>query len=280
MITLASPAKVNLFLRVLGKRTDGYHELVSLFQTISLKDIITIEKAEQDQLSCSDPSVPTDQTNTVAKALAAFRKRSHDSTSFRIHLTKQIPHGAGLGGGSSNAATVLFGVNALSSAPLSGQDLLQAALEVGSDVPFFLSTGTALCKGRGEIIEEMTPLNEEPLHIVMPSFTLSTPRVYNLFQAAKCRERSYPQKGSDIEAENYPCFNDLEGPAFEIAPLLRDYKSFFLSQGYDRVFMTGSGSALVVMGSKEPLLPPGCRHFPARFISRAPATWYHTESAS
>lgn len=274
MITLTSPAKINLFLRVLGKRADGYHELVSLFQTISLKDTITLEKADSDQLLCSDPDVPTDHTNTVAKALAAFRKRSSDRTSFRIHLEKKIPHGAGLGGGSSNAATVLFGLNALSSAPLKERDLLEAALEVGSDVPFFLATGTALCKGRGEIIEPADPLQEEALHIVMPSFTLSTPRVYGRFQPAKCLERSYPEWGRDVKKETYPCFNDLEEPAFEIAPKLREYKSYFLDQGYDRVFMTGSGSAIVIMGAKIPLIPPGSRLFPAHFIQRTPVGWY------
>lgn len=273
MITLTSPAKINLFLRVLGKRADGYHELVSLFQTISLKDSITLERADRDELLCSDPEVSTDHTNTVAKALAAFRRRSPDRTSYRIHLEKKIPHGAGLGGGSSNAATALFGLNTLSSAPLKEKDLLEAALEVGSDVPFFLSTGTALCKGRGEIIEPADSL-EEALHIVMPSFTLSTPRVYSHFRLVKRAERSYPEWGKDIKKESYPCFNDLEEPAFEIAPRLREYKSFFLNQGYDRVFMTGSGSAIVIMGSNKPLTPPESRLFPARFIHRSPFSWY------
>lgn len=276
MITLLSPAKVNLFLKIVAKRNDGYHELISLFQTISLADTITIEKAMEDRISCSDTSVPTDETNTVAKALAAYRKRSTAKDAFHVAIQKRIPHGAGLGGGSSNAATALFGLNALAKEPVSERDLIDAASEVGSDVPFFLSGGTAICKGRGEIIEEVSPLKKRSLYIVMPDFTLSTPKVYGKVRVENLSGRDFPKSACEISSENYPCFNDLEAPAFELAPQLKEYKTYLSSQGYERVFMSGSGSSLVIFCSKPPALPPGCRLYSASFINRKRGYWYDT----
>lgn len=123
MLRLFSPAKINLFLHIVSKRSDGYHELSSLFQTITLGDRLTIELSDKDQLSCSDPQLPIDSTNLVLKATALFRKKTGLNPFFKIHLDKKIPIQAGLGGGSSNAATALWGCNLITKANLSSHTL-------------------------------------------------------------------------------------------------------------------------------------------------------------
>lgn len=143
-IALFSPAKINLFLRVLGKRSDGYHEIASLFQAINLGDNLTFTLSEQDHLTCSDPHLPCDHTNLVIKAVHLFRKKTNLDTPVTIHLEKEIPSQAGLGGGSSNAATTLWALNALHNYPYTIGQLQIWSAEIGSDIPFFFLSGNSL----------------------------------------------------------------------------------------------------------------------------------------
>lgn len=136
-LTLKSPAKVNLFLRIVGKRPDGYHELASLFQSISLYDLLHFTPSTQDVLTCTDPSLPIDKTNLIWKAVDLFRKKTNLHTFVKVHLEKNIPTQAGLGGGSSNAATTLWALNQLCGKPATDLQLSQWAGEIGSDVSFF-----------------------------------------------------------------------------------------------------------------------------------------------
>lgn len=157
MLTLISPAKVNLFLRVLGKRPDGYHELASLFQAIDLADTLHFTLSKHDHLTCTDPAIPLDNTNLIWKTVHLFRRKTNHQFPIHIHLEKNIPIQAGLGGGSSNAATTLWALNELLNTHIPSETLTAWAGEIGSDVPFFLSTGTAYCTGRGEIVKSLPP---------------------------------------------------------------------------------------------------------------------------
>lgn len=154
-LKLKSPSKINLFLRILRRREDGYHDLASLFQAISLHDELNIsllpESAADDLFECDAPGVPTDRTNLVLRALDVYRKNTGRTEKFHIELNKFVPVQAGLGGGSANAATALWGANALCGSIASDEQLAAYGAEIGSDISFFFSSGTAYCTGRGEV---------------------------------------------------------------------------------------------------------------------------------
>lgn len=241
---LFSPAKVNLFLRVLGKRSDGYHELASLFQAISLFDEITLKLAPEDRITCSSP---IDGKNIVETALERFRQVVHLPFGVHIHISKNIPTQAGLGGGSGNAATALFGLNQLLESPLQEEQLIQIAGEVGSDVPFFFSTGSAYCTGRGEKIRSVPLPLEKTIWIVKPSQGLSTPAVYAAFQAKEGVDPETLLKG---HLENTPTYlNDLEPPALSLDPGLYDLKH---SLAKHCPILSGSGTAFFCVGGERP----------------------------
>ena len=153
MLELFSPAKINLFLRIVSKRTDGYHNLSSVFQTLSQGDTLTIERHDRDLLTCTDPELPTDGANLVLKATELFREKTGLKHFFKIHLIKRIPTQAGLGGGSSNAATVLWGCDQLAQTKIALATLKHWGAEIGSDVPFFLFPRDSLLyrKGRNRL---------------------------------------------------------------------------------------------------------------------------------
>jgi 4-diphosphocytidyl-2-C-methyl-D-erythritol kinase len=268
-----SPAKINLFLRIEGKRTDGYHEISSLFQTISLGDCLSIELSDQDQLTCSDSSIPTDASNLVSKAVLLFRRKTGWQHSVKIHLDKKIPSQAGLGGGSSNAATALWALNALTEYSVDIKELETWGAELGSDVPFFFSEGTALCTGRGEHIHPLAPLSVPPFWIIKPFFGASTPEVYKRVKADLiCEERMTGK----VKDEMLTYFNDLESPAFEAFPALQDLKRQLIDQGFEIVLMSGSGSAFFCMGSKTGF-PPQVKDttiFSVEFLNRKSQAWY------
>jgi 4-diphosphocytidyl-2-C-methyl-D-erythritol kinase len=156
VLTLASPAKVNLMLSVHGRRADGFHALTSLVVALDFGDVLTMRAgASADVLRCSDPAVPLGPENLILKAAAAFRARLGCDTYFEFDLEKRIPMGAGLGGGSGNAAVAVRGMNTLLGAPLSDAELSALAAEIGSDCPFFIAAKPALMRGRGEVIEPL-----------------------------------------------------------------------------------------------------------------------------
>ena len=153
-LVVKAPAKINLGLEVIGKRADGYHDIVTIFQEIALADELELTLNEEGiTFSVDDPSLPTDAENLAYRAASLFFENYSKKCGVEIKLIKKIPHQAGLGGGSSDAAAVLKGLNQLCNKPYSADDLAQIALKLGSDVPFFLRGGTAYATGRGEILE-------------------------------------------------------------------------------------------------------------------------------
>ncbi len=245
-----SPAKLNLFFRVLHKRTDGYHEIASLYQAIDLFDRLFFAWASSDLISCTDPAVPCDSTNLVAKALTLYR-RHYFVPPLHIHIEKHIPIQAGLGGGSSNAATTLLAVNQLMHNPASLQELIDMGAMLGSDVPFFFSSGTAYCTGRGEIIEPFQLPRPISGYLAKPPYGLSTPAVYHALRVEALHLRD-PRESLHNGPEFY---NDLEAAAFLLEPRLQSLKNELL-QHFERVTLTGSGTAFFCLqGSPNPHLP-------------------------
>jgi 4-diphosphocytidyl-2-C-methyl-D-erythritol kinase len=259
---LFSPAKVNLFLRIIRKRSDGYHELASLFQTVGLGDSLDLEllpeTANKDEFECNMPGVPVDETNLVIRAFTLFREKTGLQRFFRADLRKTIPAQAGMGGGSSNAATAFFGANALCGYPGSPDDLLQWTDDpyIGSDATFFLSHGTAYCTGRGEVVTPVPALplpDDLPVYLVKPSFGLSTPKVFKAFDLASVSSvdperllETFSEKG----VAHTSWVNDLERPAFVVSPELHRLKAFLASEewGFNSVLMSGSGSTIFCLG--------------------------------
>ena len=149
-ITLKSHAKVNIGLRVLDQREDGYHNIHTIFQELSFHDTVTISKTDDGyELSSNDENFPTDSSNTCSKAYVAAKVHYPDVAGIKIHVKKEIPQGSGLGGGSSNGATTLKGMNELYGLGLSNDELTELSLQVGADVPFFIHGGTQLGEGIG-----------------------------------------------------------------------------------------------------------------------------------
>ncbi len=275
MLSLFSPAKINLFLRVVSKRPDGYHNLSSLFQTIDLGDTLNFTlSTTDDHLTCNTPKVPIDASNLILKATSLFRHKTGLNSSFNIHLEKNIPMQAGLGGGSSNAATTLWACNQLTHANISVEVLQEWGLELGSDVPFFFSQGTAHCTSRGEVVQPIESYSPDRVFIVKPHQGLSTPEVFRRLKLESPLENA---EKIDLEAtqnQSYHYFNDLEKPAFEILPELRSLKNFLLNQGFDAVLMSGSGSAFFCLGAGTLEKIPHTTLFESKFIKRNPFEWY------
>lgn len=179
-IKVFSPAKINLFLKVLGKRKDGYHDIFSWMQTIDLRDELRISRSRKGiRIACDNPRVPTDTTNLAYQAARRFQQAVQISSGIKIEIKKEIPLGAGLGGGSSNAASVLWGLNQMLGRRLDSAKLFSLAKPLGSDVPFFLTSGSTLAFGRGEKLKPIKlPLNYW-LVLVNPGFEVSTKWAYD-----------------------------------------------------------------------------------------------------
>jgi 4-diphosphocytidyl-2-C-methyl-D-erythritol kinase len=225
---LKSPAKINWSLRITGKRADGFHDLETVFQTVSLHDELTFRDSDRMSLTCDDPTIPTDETNLVLRAARAVNARPT-----AIELKKRIPAGGGLGGGSSNAATTLMALGA------GRDDLAEIALNLGSDVPFFLVGGTAYATGRGEMLTPIAPMNGIPLLLLLPDERVLTKDAF-----ARITRYSQPL-GIDAYARGFEVFtNDFEEPVFAMLPRLRSLKERLYAAGAQFAAMSGSGSTL------------------------------------
>lgn len=229
---IESYAKINWSLRVIGRRADGFHDLETIFQTITLHDTLTIERAGRFSLTCSDPSIPTDDSNLVLRAAHAL-----GAPPVAIHIEKRIPAGGGLGGGSSNAATTLV---ALSQMFGIDKPLADIALSLGSDVPFFLVGGTAYATGRGEVLTPLPDLDETPLLLLMPEERVVTGEAF-----AGLRRYSEPL-GIDAYRSGRSAFvNDFEEVIFAKLPRLAALKKRLFDAGAAWAQMSGSGSTIV-----------------------------------
>ena len=242
-----APAKINLSLRVLGRRDDGFHEIETLMVPISLADELVVESghgaAGSIELTCSDPTIPTGVGNLAFRAAELFISRVGTlGSALRLVLDKRIPHGAGLGGGSSDAAAVLLALNDLYAANLTMSQLSGMAAELGSDVPFFIYRSAAVCRGRGERVEPVALNEAVPLLLLRPPFPVPTPLAYQRWHAS----RKIP--GSPYASQNLPwgvLVNDLERPVFEKYFLLAEMKTWLLGQPVVAgALMSGSGSTV------------------------------------
>lgn len=245
-MTLLSPAKINLSLRILGKHPDGFHEIETRLVRLAFGDTVEIEHLGTGttvNFTCSDPTVPADESNLALKALRAFESRAGTQSSWRIHLQKRIPHGAGLGGGSSNAATVLRAANELSGSPLSLPRLLEIAAQIGSDVPcFLLDSPAADGTGRGEIVQPAPFPHQLHLVLIKPPFPIPTPWAYKKW--ADSREIPGVLYAPQL-CEWGTMVNDLERPVFQKYLLLPALKNWLLGHGETRAaLMSGSGSTM------------------------------------
>lgn len=259
MLTRFSPAKANLFFKVIKKRPDGYHEVASVYTALSLGDFLQIKIESEDRFFSNEKSLSSDVSNLVIKARDAFRRVTHISDPISIKLQKNIPIGAGLGGGSSNAATVLWTMNELFGNPLKTKELISIAAEIGSDVPFFFSKGLAYCEGRGEIIKDARVDIESPFWIAKhKDYSLNTRLVYD-----NC-----------IPGEDESGINDLEPAAFRLIPELRKFKLDLLNLGFSKVSMTGSGSAFLCFGGAIQPRLQRTTFYSVKAIQRDLNNWY------
>ena len=239
-----APAKINLTLRVVRRREDGFHEIDSLFVPISLFDRLQIELGDTGGLvfTCDEPSIPTDEGNLVVRAAHLFCTEVGVEPHVRIHLEKSIPHGAGLGGGSSDAAITLLALDRLFRTEMPRETLMSLAADLGSDVPFFLMGGAARGRGRGEVLEPVDFPHRLPLLLLKPPFGVPTPWAYQRWRDS----RELP--GVAYGAQQFPwgeLVNDLERPVFEKYLMLAEAKSWLLRQPeVQGALMSGSGSTV------------------------------------
>ena len=242
---VSAPAKINLFLKVLRSRPDGFHEIETFISPISLCDQIKIDKNKRGQgisFRCDDPSVPRGSENLAVRAANAFFTATQTKPAVSIVLKKIIPHGAGLGGGSSDAAAVLLALNQLFATKLSRQKLAKLGSTIGSDVPFFIFESAAVCTGRGEIVTPRKLTEQLSILLVKPDFGVSTPWTYRRWQNSReLPGISYVQQ--DFRGQKL--HNDLERPVFEKFVFLARIKMWLLQQKeVAAALMSGSGSTI------------------------------------
>ena len=244
-----SPCKINLYLNILSKRDDGFHELESIFQPIPIFDEITVQKGDAGvELTCNNPKLSAGNDNLVWKAAEAFLKKLKVK-GVKIQLKKNLPLSAGIGGGSSNAAYTLRGLNELYDFPLGENQLKQMAIELGCDVPFFLQDGPAVVLGRGEKVEIERPfeaLQGRGVLLIHPGFGVSTPWAYrslNMSNETSGEKRHIEAAlGSLRKGKFSSLFNSFEKPVFKKHIILPVLKSFLLRHGAIGALMSGSGS--------------------------------------
>ncbi len=252
-VTLGAHAKINLNLRVLARRSDGFHDIDTVVQTITLHDTLRLEEAAGGMsLELDDPGLPAGPENLVLRAAEELSRASGGSPSrgVRAVLRKRIPAGAGLGGGSSDAAAALVGLNRLWGLGLSVGALHPIAARLGSDVPFFLSGGTARLTGRGTLVEPLPDQLGYSLVLVVPETPIATGEAYARVPAALTPAaetgriaRFRPAQSGPVE-EWVRAGNDLEPGARSLCPAIGEIKDRLLTVGAGAVAMTGSGSAV------------------------------------
>ena len=268
-ITIAAHAKLNLYLDIVGTRADGYHLLETVLQSVDLCDIVEVTAARGGiSVSCSNPEIPTGEKNICHKAAKRFVERVGGNFGAEIHIEKRIPDGAGLGGGSADAAAVLYALNELNGLPMRSDELLKLAAEIGADVPFCLTGGLAVCRGIGELIEPLKPLPERFYLIVKPNFRCPTQDAYKLYDNAPVPAKNALKAfcNADLRYSEllYNVFEEIYGN-LEISSI----KAKLRETGALGSCLTGSGSA--VFGVYETALKAAsaARAFPEMFTAVA-----------
>lgn len=244
-----APAKINLALDIVKKREDGYHELCMIMQTVSLYDTINIEKADKIKISCNDPKIPTNEKNLVYKAADAFFKHENISGGCEIYLKKSIPDGAGLGGGSSDAAETILVLNKLYNTNLTEESMKNIAVKIGADVPFFISKGTCVSKGIGEKLTATENNLKGTVLICKPNFSVSTKWAYENFDLSKKKNYNFKKVLNSVKTGDINCYSKYKFNVFEDVvkkyyPETEEIKKTMLNCGSKAAMMTGSGSAI------------------------------------
>lgn len=285
-LKLPAFAKINLYLRILSKRADGYHELDTIFQTISLRDTIEASVVHDSQvvLSCNDRAVPVNENNLIIRAAKALRDRFGVKHGARIRLQKRIPMQAGLGGGSADAAMTLMALAKLWELNCTSNELIAIGSQLGADVSFFFYGGTARATGIGEQIELLKDVEQTFLVIVKPNANISTADAYRALDersltslnSKSILSTSRPIADSDqIDFANLT--NDFEAVVFDLQPEIRRAKNALLKAGANQSLLAGSGSAVFGIFESEDAqrraiqaieLETGWRVFPCKTVGR------------
>ncbi len=270
-------AKINLGIKIVGRRPDGYHEILSVAQCVDLADVLDFELASSDQLTCSLDSLSTGPDNLVCRAVDAFHAQlDRPAQSFRIHLKKNIPIGAGLGGGSADAAAALRALNRFYDQPFSNADLRQIAATLGSDIPFLVEGGTALMRGRGEILESLSWEGAVFYVLAYPDVEISTAWAYGQLGPSLTENSPYfnfivSLSGGCVDHDRL--FEVLENdftPAVERTyPIVAELRSQLDRVGARATLMSGSGSTVygifddrkTASQAQSALQRQGCRSF-------------------
>jgi 4-diphosphocytidyl-2-C-methyl-D-erythritol kinase len=254
-VTVFAPAKVNLILRVLDRRPDGFHNVWSLMQTVGLEDAVTIRLAPQHaeiRLQCDSHSLSADQTNLVYRAAVAVLAQLQQKIGLDIRLAKHIPMGAGLGGGSSDAAATILGINRLLNLGWSAVRMAEIGQELGSDVPFFFHAPTAVVAGRGEQVRAIHLADSRWAVLVNPGFPVETKWAYQQLSTTRQGVAPLSERCSQLEAQSQTSWddvislasNDFEGPVFATHPVLQQIKLDLLSRGAQLALLSGSGATV------------------------------------
>jgi len=240
---VSAPAKVNLSLKILSRRDDGFHEIETVIAPISLCDELKIDNKKQGiEFRCDDPSVPQGDDNLVVRAANVFFASTKLKPTISIELRKKIPHGAGLGGGSSDAAATLLALNQLFQTKLAREDLAKLGSTIGSDVPFFVFGSAAICRGRGELVEPAKLQKQLSILLLKPEFGVASEWAYSRWQDS----REIPGVSYEVQEFAGRTFaNDLERPVFEKFVLLAQLKMWLLQRPeVGAALMSGSGSTI------------------------------------
>jgi len=263
MFELAAHAKINWDLQIPGRRTDGYHEIDTVMVSIGLADVLRFEEAPAFSFTCSDPSLPTDASNLVVKAALKLAAAANIAPHGKVHLEKRVPAGGGLGGGSSDGATTLCGLNQLWKLNFPREKLAQLAAELGSDVAFFLWGGWARCRGRGEIVEPLAlnGVRSVRMALILPALQVSTPLAYKALGAPPWDGSSGLRSLTDIKQQvretlglesgfwsklGWPR-NDLMAAALQVEPRLLPLREQLERNYPGRWQMSGSGAVHLVL---------------------------------
>jgi 4-diphosphocytidyl-2-C-methyl-D-erythritol kinase len=253
-LTVFSPAKINVYLRILGKRPDEYHDLETVMLPLDFGDELTLEACPSGiHLACDHPSLPVDDTNLVVRAAKRFAEATGVKAGVQMALRKRTPLAAGLGGGSSNAALVLDGLNRLWKANASPATLHELAAGMGSDINFFLQGGAAMCRGRGERVEPVPCRLSAAILLINPGFGISTKWAYESWaKAAAGLTVSAPDASvllralaeDDVAGVSHALFNSLEAASVRKFPVLELLKKTMRTHGAAGALMSGSGATV------------------------------------
>ncbi len=266
-IFVPAKAKINISLDVHCKRADGYHEVEIVMQSIDLADLLVFEKITEEviELECTHPQVPLDQTNLIIKAVEKLKEKTKVNKGIKINLEKNIPIGAGLAGGSTDAAAALMAVNRLWDLKISSEEVLETGSELGADVPFCIEGGTCLAKGKGDVLSKLPPLPNLWVMLVVFPFSVSTAEIYGSFNPGSIEKRpdtsAVIKNVSDGETEKLGknMGNVLESVTLQKYPVIAQRKRELENKGFLGVQMTGSGPTLFCLSNNKGELEQAAR---------------------